>query len=87
MDLGQPIDPLLVKDNNKKSSPNSYVSFRMSDLEKDLGQTTVPFIDLQQIVPYPPSPLSGAGIFHRGGENSGGFVALKLFEYDRSRHM
>ena len=54
-------------------------------MEKDLGQTTIPFIDLQPIETA--RPISGAGIFHRGGVNSGGFLALKLIEYDRSKHM
>ena len=83
--LEQPTHPVFVKATNEVSQSGTYVSFRITDLEKDLGQSTIPFIDLQPIETA--RPMSGAGIFHRGGKNSGGFLALKLIEYDRSKHM
>lgn len=56
--------------------------FTASDLEKDAGQTTVPYIDLQPIEPKPPAPLSGAGVYHKGRDGYGGYVALKLITYN-----
>lgn len=56
-------------------------------MDKDAAQTTVPFIDAQPVVTLVPVPLSGAGIFHKGRENFGGFIAPKIITYDYSKHM
>ncbi|XP_043462571.1 uncharacterized protein LOC122498746 isoform X2 [Leptopilina heterotoma] len=69
------------------SRSNQFLHFQPTDLEKDAGQTTIPFLDIQPIVPKPPVPLAGAGIFHKGQTGSGGFVALKLITYNFSRHL
>lgn len=31
--------------------------------------------------------ISGAGLYHRGGRGSGGFIAPKLITYDFSKHV
>lgn len=64
------------------SQTNQYLLFTASDLEKDAGQTTIPFIDIQPVEPKPPAPLSGAGIYHKGRDGYGGFVSLKLITYN-----
>lgn len=69
------------------SRSNQFLHFQPTDLEKDAGQTTIPFLDIQPIVPKPPVPLAGAGIFHKGQTGSGGFIALKLITYNFSRHL
>lgn len=47
----------------------------------------MPFLDAQEVVPIEPVPLSGAGIFHKGRNNFGGFLAPKVITYDFSKHM
>ena len=69
------------------SKSNQYLNFGPTDLIKDAAQTTIPFLDIQPVVTNPPFPLSGAGIFHKGSDESGGFVALRVITYDFSNHL
>lgn len=70
------------------SKHDQYVEFTHSDLEADAAQSTVPFIDIQPVEPLKGAGLnSGAGIMHRGARGSGGYIALKLFTYDYSKHV
>ena len=69
------------------SKSNQYVNFGPTDFEKDAAQTTIPFLDIQPLTTNPPSPLSGAGIFHKGSDGSGGFIALRVITYDISNHL
>lgn len=88
LDLGEPDNPLLIKDNHiPDSKSGQYVEFRITDVRKDVGQSTIPYIDLQPIVTSPPMPLSGVGLTHKGAEGSGGYLALKLMHYDYTQHM
>lgn len=68
--------------NYPDSDGNQYIKLTISSLEKDGGQTTIPFIDTQELKTRPPMPLSGAGLIHRGQKGYGGFVSLKLYTYD-----
>ncbi|CAH2048299.1 unnamed protein product, partial [Iphiclides podalirius] len=70
------------------SKHDQYVEFTNTDFEADAAQSTVPFVDIQPVQPMKGGALSsGAGLVHRGAPGSGGFVALKLFTYDYSRHV
>ncbi|XP_072948872.1 uncharacterized protein orion isoform X1 [Epargyreus clarus] len=70
------------------STHDQYVEFVNTDLEADAAQSTVPFIDIQPVQPMKGAALaSGAGLVHRGARGSGGFVGVKLFTYDYSRHV
>ena len=69
------------------SKPNQYVKFGTTDFEKDVGQSTIPFLDIQPVATNPSFPLSGAGIFHKGSKGSGGFVAVRIKTYDFSNHL
>ncbi|XP_012541396.2 uncharacterized protein LOC105839550 isoform X1 [Monomorium pharaonis] len=69
------------------STENQYLNFAPSDRQKDAAQSTIPFLDVQPVVPNPPVPLSGAGIFHRGRRGSGGFVGLKVTTYNFAPHL
>lgn len=69
------------------SKTNQYLNFAPTDLEKDVAQTTIPFLDVQPLITSPPSPLAGAGVFHKGRSGYGGFVALKVMTYDFSKHI
>ncbi|KAJ8687401.1 hypothetical protein QAD02_023195 [Eretmocerus hayati] len=64
------------------SKSNQFVTFEPTDAVKDAAQNTVPFIDTQPVEPRPPMPISGAGIFHKGRDGYGGFLALKLITYN-----
>lgn len=69
------------------SAMNQYLNFAPSDRRKDASQSTIPFLDVQPIIPNPPVPIAGAGIFHKGKKGSGGFAALKLITYDFAPHL
>lgn len=69
------------------SKTNQYIEFTNSDMESDGAQTTVPFMDSQDVISEPPVPLSGIGIYHKGRRDFGGFIAPKIFTYDFSPHI
>lgn len=64
-----------------------FVEFTYSDLDKDVAQTTVPFLDAQEVSSIEPVPLKGAGLFHKGRNHFGGFIAPKIITYDFSPHL
>jgi hypothetical protein len=80
-----------VPTTNPKSSPlshnNQYIKFSHSDINLDAAQSTIPYFDAQDVVSVPAVPLSGAGIYQKGKEKSGGFVAPKIFTYDYGSHI
>lgn len=65
------------------SKPNTYIKFTNSDMGKDAAQSTVPYIDAQDVANSPPVPLDGMGIFLKGQDGYGGFLAprIKTFDY------
>lgn len=63
-------------------SNNKFIRFRSTDVKKDLAQLTVPFIESVQLEASEPRPLSGAGLYYKGEEGYGGFIAVKLINYD-----
>lgn len=60
------------------SSPDTYIEFEASSLEKDVSQTTVPFLDATPVFPNPPTWLTGIGIYHKGQPGYGGFLAFRV---------
>lgn len=56
-------------------------------MDKDAAQSTVPFIDIQEVISNPPVPLSGLGIYHKGQRGYGGFLAPKIMTYDFTPHI
>lgn len=69
------------------SKTDQYVEFTHTDIDRDAAQTTVPFLDAQEVISLLPVPLDGAGIYHKGRRNFGGFIAPKLITYDFSQHL
>ncbi|XP_018572019.1 uncharacterized protein LOC108911535 isoform X2 [Anoplophora glabripennis] len=69
------------------SQSDQYIEFVNSDIDRDVAQTTVPFLDAQKVESLQPVPLSGAGIFHKGRNNFGGFITPKIITYDFSKHL
>lgn len=80
-----PIRPSVVTLPDSKSE--QYLNFAPSDKKSDAAQNTIPFLDIQPIELDPPVPIAGAGIFHKGRQGSGGYVALRLITYDFSKHL
>lgn len=72
------------------SSSNQYIKFTTSSLEKDGGQTTLPFIELLNVTTKVATPLSGLGLYHKGSSVSkyfGGFLGIKLLTFDMTSHI
>ncbi|XP_022837838.1 uncharacterized protein LOC111364988 isoform X3 [Spodoptera litura] len=75
------------------SQHDQYIEFTHSDFDADAAQSTVPFIDVQPVVPSKAlntkgaTLLSGAGLYHRGARGSGGFIGVKVITYDYSKHV
>lgn len=63
-----------------------YVPFTHTSFTKDAAQTTIPYIDIQPVINEPAVPLVGAGIYYKGAEGFGGFIAPKIKTYDFGRH-
>lgn len=77
---------------NKKFSSDldyeqyQYVVLRPSNLEEDVGQTTIPLLDVQPVEPIPHVPISGVGIYHKATLSSG-FIGIKLQTFDIEPHI
>ena len=56
---------------------NKFIRFRTSNLKEDVGQTTIPFLDIQPVEPIPHVPISGTGLYHKATDSSG-FLGIKL---------
>nr|ADJ67269.1 Cul n 5 allergen [Culicoides nubeculosus] len=83
----------IIADGNSGHRPTAYsdhvpsektklglVQFSQSHMHDDVGQSTVPFIDLQAITSTE-SALIGVGLLFRGREFSGGFIAPSLITH------
>ncbi|XP_034119056.1 uncharacterized protein LOC117578045 isoform X2 [Drosophila albomicans] len=70
-----------------QSKHNQYIEFVNTGLDKDAAQTTVPFIDIQDVTSNPPVPLAGIGIYYKARTGYGGFVAPKIITYDFTPHV
>lgn len=65
------------------NSNNKFITFRSTDIKKDLSQLTVPFIESVPLEASEPRPLSGVGLYYKGEKGYGGYIAVKLITYDR----
>ncbi|XP_070073239.1 uncharacterized protein [Drosophila takahashii] len=92
----QPRNKLLLKNPNVStqsnssvplSSDNQYIDFTNTGFKEDAAQSTVPFIDIQDVTSDPPVPLSGIGIYYKGLDGYGGFLGPKLITYDFSPYV
>ncbi|KAH8310639.1 hypothetical protein KR044_002323 [Drosophila immigrans] len=59
-----------------------YVEFVNTEINSDVAQATVPFIDIQDVVSVPPIPLVGIGLFHKGEGGFGGFLSPEIINYN-----
>lgn len=66
------------------SKSNTFIKFTHSDIGKDAAQTTVPFLDSQEVLAAEESPLQGIGLYFKGIYGYGGFIAPKIETLDYS---
>ena len=81
--------PDLKESGHRRNDVNysEFVKFTQTNPETDVGQTTIPLIDMQPVVPTPHMPLSGAGLYHKAvtGETAGsGYLGVMLYTKDVS---
>lgn len=58
----------------------TFVKFSRSNLNRDLGQTTLPLFHGAAVVTNPPAPLGGVAIMHRGtSKDYAGFIGLRIY--------
>ncbi|KAH0534648.1 hypothetical protein KQX54_006190 [Cotesia glomerata] len=68
------------------NNTNDYIKFGVSNWEKDLGQTTLPFFDSRDVTSNPPSPLGGIGIYYKNPEpGMKEFLSLKTISAVHNR--
>ncbi|KAK0083989.1 hypothetical protein PV326_006451, partial [Microctonus aethiopoides] len=58
------------------------IKFSHTDIRKDAGRHTVPYFDTQPVDTQPSFPLTGIGLFYRGKEGFGGYIAPRIFTID-----
>lgn len=88
IDVHEKLAPLLSS--NTVTVTNRFVNFDITDLETDLGQTLIPFIDNRYVSPFVPTLMGGTGLYYKHpGENSkhAGYIGLKLKTYNYNTHI
>ena len=73
--------------NGLDSVPNQFVLFDSTSASKDAAQTTVPYIDAQEVKPSSGVWLTGLGLYHKGTIGYGGFVGFVVQTLDFSNHL
>ena len=69
------------------STSDQYIEFQASSIEKDLSQTTVPFLDSTPIFPQPPTWLTGVGVYHKGKPGYGGYIAFRIATLNMTNYL
>lgn len=64
------------------TTPNAYIQFGPSDIQSDVGQSTLPLIDILPLESRNPVVLSGIGLTYKRNDDSGGFIGVKTITYD-----
>lgn len=62
---------------------DQHIHFQPSGRLADAAQTIVPYLDVQEVVTNPPTPLSGIGLYHKAATGTGGFIAPLVTTYDK----
>ncbi|XP_060651516.1 uncharacterized protein LOC132788201 [Drosophila nasuta] len=63
-----------------------YLEFTNTGMLADVAQSTIPYIDIQDVASIPPVALAGIGIYYKYRGLNGGFVAPQIISYDLSPH-
>lgn len=77
-------------DSNDFIVTNKSISFDISNMDTDLGQNTIPFIDIQDVTTDRPAVLGGAGLYYKildVNSTRAGYIGLKLKTYDFVPHI
>lgn len=76
------------KNMNNIVDTDTFVSLDISDLKSDLGQTTIPFFDIQDVTTKTPTIMGGAGLYYKYLNESrrAGYIGLKLKIFDYTVH-
>ena len=61
--------------------------FDSSSVAKDAAQTTIPFIDAQNVTPNSGVWITGIGLYHKGHIGYGGYVGFLTKTLDFSDHL
>ncbi|CAG9812538.1 unnamed protein product [Phaedon cochleariae] len=87
IDISYPDIPIKAPHSTPEWDYPTFVRFTHTDFNKDLAQTTVPFIDIQDVAPEVALPLRALGIYYKGKKGYGGFVAPTITTYDFGQHL
>lgn len=79
--LDEPDHPLRVTRLEPDWTPNQFIKFGPTDVNKDAAQVTVPFLD-GTFVEANPTLLSGIGLYYKGQPHFGGAIAPYLIAFD-----
>ncbi|XP_066151759.1 uncharacterized protein [Euwallacea fornicatus] len=60
----------------------AYVNFTNTDINKDATRAIVPFFDAQEVTTNPAVPLTGTGLYYKGRDGYGGFIAPLVRTHD-----
>ncbi|KAK0161272.1 hypothetical protein PV327_009759 [Microctonus hyperodae] len=80
--LNDPDDPSMAHDYHPDPNSNKFIQLQHSSIKKDAGFHTVPFFDAQPVEVSPEFPLGGIGLFHRGRNGFGGYIAPRIFTHN-----
>ena len=61
--------------------------FDATSSAKDAAQTTIPYIDSQEVAPSAGVWFTGVGLYHKGRIGYGGFVGFLVKTLDFSNHL
>lgn len=65
---------------------NQFIKFTTTGRVADAAQTTIPYLDTQEVFTKSFAPLSGVGLYHKASRGSGGFVGPRIYTYDVTAH-
>lgn len=86
--MRRPDVPIRTKSKSVQASrPNTFIKFTHSSIWKDVAQTTVPFLDAQEVSTDHPTPLQGVGLYWKTQSGYGGFIAPKIMTIDYSSYI
>lgn len=81
--IPKPDLPTRATEQSKVASlPGQFVQFTHTDFKADAAQTTVPFLDSQDVAPSTSMPLTGVGLYYRTVRGYGGYLAPRIFNMD-----
>lgn len=86
-DIYMPDIPTMAHNSQIISTHNKYIEFDATSPHKDVMQTTIPFVDAQEVRPKPGIWLNAVGLYYKGQLGYGGFVGVMVQTYDYTRHL